>query len=177
MTSLTMRQRQRAHPRQRVHRLDRRRLRQRDRALGDVGGVVADAFEVAADLQRGENLAQVARHRLAQRQQPDRQIVELALELVDLGVAFDDAGGERAVALGDRIDRRGELAFGEPAHLDDHVVEPAQLLVVAFDDVFGWHRDLPLAEAAGDVVFGPLLARIGEDALGLVELDRVRRDT
>ena len=114
-------------------------MRQRDRALGDIGGVIADAFEVAADLERGEDLAQIARHRLAQRQQADRQIVELAFQLVDLGIALDDAGGERAVAFGDRVDRRGELAFGEPAHLDDHVVEPAQLLVIALDDVFGRH--------------------------------------
>ena len=66
-------------------------LGQRDRALGDIGGVVADPFEIAGDLQRGDDLAQVARHRLAQRQQPDRQIVEIALELIDLVVALDDA--------------------------------------------------------------------------------------
>ena len=77
------------------------------------------------DLERGDDLAQIARHRLAQRQEPDRQRLDLALELVDLGVALDDAGGEIAVALGDRLDRGGELALGQAAHLDDDVVEPA----------------------------------------------------
>ena len=127
------------HARQRVDRLDRRRLRQRDRALGDIGGIVADPLEVAADLQRGDDLAQIARHRLAQRQQPDRQIVEIAFELVDLVVAFDHPRRELAVALRHGLDRGGELAFGQPAHLDDHLVEPAQLFVVALDDVFGSH--------------------------------------
>jgi hypothetical protein len=60
--------RQPAHPRDGGERLHRRRLRQRDGPLGDVGGVVADALEVARDLERRHDLAQVARHRLAQRQ-------------------------------------------------------------------------------------------------------------
>ena len=72
---------------------------ERDRALRDIGGVIADALEIAGDLERGNDLAQIARHRLAQRQQAHRQALELALELVDLGVALDDAGGEIAVAL------------------------------------------------------------------------------
>ena len=136
---LDQQQRQMGHARQRVHRPDRRRLRQRDRALGDIGGVIADAFEIAADLQRGNDLAQIARHRLAQRQEADRQIVDVAFELVDLRIAFDDPDGAIAVAFDDNLDRGGQLALRQPAHFDDHVVEALQLLVVALDDVFGSH--------------------------------------
>ena len=93
-----------------------------------------------ADLQRGENLAQIARHRLAQSEKPDREIVELAFELVDLDVAFDNVRGKLAVARHDRLDRRAELAFGEPAHFGDRVVEPAQLFVIPSGNVLGRHR-------------------------------------
>ncbi len=96
-----------------------------------------------AIFRRREDLAQIARHRLAQREEPDREVVEIALQLVDLGIAFDDAGGKLAVALDDRVDRRGELALGEPAHLGDRVAELAQLFVVAFDNVLGRHRSIP----------------------------------
>ena len=54
--------------------------------LGDVGGVVADALEVVGDLERHRDHPQVDRHRLARGEQPDRQLVDLLLELVDLAV-------------------------------------------------------------------------------------------
>ena len=38
--------------------------------------------------------------------------------------------------------KRGELALGQPAHLGDDIAEPAQLLVIALDDVLGFHRSL-----------------------------------
>ena len=41
--------------------------------------------------------------------------------------------------LDDRVDRRRELALCEPPHLGDRVAEPAQLFVVALDNVLGRH--------------------------------------
>jgi hypothetical protein len=35
------------------------------------------------------------------------------LKLVDLGICFDDDGRQLAVAFDNRVDRRGELAFGQ----------------------------------------------------------------
>ena len=116
---------------------------ERDRALGDIRRVVADAFEIAGDLQRGDDLAQIARHRLAQRQQPHRQIVEIAFELIDLVVGLDDLRRQIAVALDDGLDRGGELAFRHPAHLDDDLFQAVEFLVVALDDVFGSHLRVP----------------------------------
>ena len=54
-----------------------------------------------------DDLAQIARHRLPQRQQPDCQTVEVALELVDLKVTFNDLSRKLAVALHDRFDGGG----------------------------------------------------------------------
>ena len=78
-------------------------------------------------------------------------------------VGLDDLRRELAVALDDRLDRGGELAFGQPAHLDDDLVQALEFLVVALDDVLGSHRACPVltdasAEAPGDVVLGLPLA-------------------
>ena len=64
---------------------------------------------------------------------------DLVLELIDAGVRLDHVGREPAVALHHRLDGTRELGLGKTAHLGDRVVEPAQLLVVALDDVFGDH--------------------------------------
>src|SRR5208283_4868491 len=90
--------------------------------------------------QRCKDLAQIARHWLAQSEEPDREVVELALQLVDLGIALDDACGQLTVAPDDCVDRRSELALGEPSHLGDRVAELAQLFVVSLDNVLGRHR-------------------------------------
>src|SRR5204863_9863417 len=136
------------------------------------------------DLQGGDDLAQVARHRLAQRQEADREVVEVAFELIDLFVAFDNARGKLAVAFDDRLDRVGELAFGQTAHLDDHLAEPAQLLVIALDDVLSRHAspqssanpaspNPASAKPAGDVILGAAHRRVGKDTLGLVEFNQL----
>jgi hypothetical protein len=59
------------------------------------------------------------------------------LQLVDLGIAFDDTCSQLAVTLDDRVDRRGELALGEPPHFGDCVSEPAQLFIITLDNVLG----------------------------------------
>ncbi len=136
---LDHREADRAHARQRIDRLHRRRLVEHERALGDIRRVIADTLEIGRDLQRGDDLAKIARQRLAQREEPHDLRLDLMLQLVDLAVGFDHAGREIAVALRHRVDRGRELAFGHAAHLDDRIVEPLQLLVVALDDVFGDH--------------------------------------
>ena len=51
--------------------------------LGDVDGVIADALEVVGDLERRREHAQVARHRLLQREQVDDLLLDLDFEVVD----------------------------------------------------------------------------------------------
>ena len=131
--------RDRAHPRDLEDRPDRRHLRQRDRALGDVGRIVGDPFDVAGDAQRADDAAQVARHRLAQGQHADGLVVDLALDRIDLLVRLDDVRGQLGVALDDRLDRVGDLAFRQAAHAGDHVGQPLQLFVEGLDDVFVRH--------------------------------------
>ena len=56
-------------------------------ALGDVLGEVADALEIVGDVDRGHDLAQILRHRLAAGDHADRLLLDLALRAVDLAVA------------------------------------------------------------------------------------------
>src|SRR5271166_4163367 len=103
-------------------------LGQADAALGGVRGVVADAFQVAGDLQRGDDLAQVVGDRLAQREQADDETLDLALQLVDLGIEFHRAHRGGGVALHHRLGREADLALDDPAHLGEHGAETRQLL-------------------------------------------------
>ena len=69
--------------------LERRLGRQLDGALGDVRGEVADALEVGGDLEGRGDEPQVARRRLVQREQLERQVVDLDVEPVHRVVALD----------------------------------------------------------------------------------------
>src|SRR5690242_10196571 len=104
------------HARQSEDRPDCGCLTEGNRTLGYVGGVITDSLQVASNLQRREDLAQIARYRLPQGQEANRKIVELALQLVDLDIAFDNARGKLGVARHYRLDRGAELAFGKSAH-------------------------------------------------------------
>ena len=80
-----------------------------------------------ASRKRADDLAQVDRHRLAPRDGEDRLLLDLALQRVDLGVGRGDALRQRAVALGQRVDRIGDLLLGQAAHLGDHAGEILQV--------------------------------------------------
>ena len=53
-----------------------------------------------------------------------------------VGSSRHDALRQRGVALGERIDRLGDLLFGEPAHLGDHAGEILQVAVEGLRGVF-----------------------------------------
>ena len=120
---------------------------ERDRALGDVGGEIADALEFDADAQRRKHLAQIARDRLAQRQHAHRARVEVAFQRIDLEIALDHVRGDGGVAQQQRVDRAGELGLRQLAHARDRVVELGQFLVETFHDVVGHGSVRP--ESAG----------------------------
>ena len=85
---------------------------------------------------------------MSQRQEPNREIVELALELVDFDIAFDNARGKLGIARHDGLDCRAELVFGKAAHFGDGVVELAKLLVISSGNMLGSHRLTSLLQPA-----------------------------
>ena len=120
-----------------------------DRALGDVGGVVSHAFEIARDLERGGDHPEVDRDRLAQGQNAHHQLVDLPLERVDSLVVRDDARGEAFVEPDQRADRRGKLLLDDSAHFENRIVHTVQFLVVGLDRVLGSHGSVSFRGPCG----------------------------
>ena len=71
---------------------------QLNRAFRDILGVVTHAFKAAGYFDGAEDIAQIARHRLATREDAERPGFDFAVVLVDLGV-FGDNFGSRDAAL------------------------------------------------------------------------------
>ena len=111
---------------------------EREHALGDILGEIADPLEIVGDAQRADDLAQIDRHRLPARDRQDRPLLDLALQRVDLARrrAITRCAQDRCRAR-QRIDRVGDLLFGEAAHLGDHAVELLQIGVEGLGDMFG----------------------------------------
>ena len=134
---------------------------ERDRALGNVGGVVADALDVRRDAQAGEDLAQVARHRSAQRQQ-HHVVADPAFGRVDGLVVGDDPARGAVVAAIDHVQRGFELDHGDVAHLHDLLDQVALLLVVALDDVLvGRGRGHGCCPESNECVLPSMARRLG----------------
>ena len=153
-----------------------------DGALGDVGGIVAHALEVARHLERGGDDPEVHRDRLTQRQDAHRELVDLGLQRVHPLVLGDHAGRELIVAADQRGDGGRALLLDDAAHLQDRVVHAIQLLVIGLDRVLGSHQSSPvlslqprprLAEAPSNIVLRPLIVRIGEYLLSRLELHKL----
>ena len=112
----------------------RRHLAQGDRALGHVGRVIADAFDIGRDAQAGQDLAQVACHRPAQRQ-AHHVVADVLLKLIDGFIVGDDALGSVLVALLDDVHGRLQLRDRHLAHAHDLGHQALLFFVVALDDV------------------------------------------
>ena len=72
------------HLGQQRQRLDLARPVDLGHPLGDVLGIIADALDHARDLERGDDVAKVGRHRRAKRDQLDRAALGLDLERIEL---------------------------------------------------------------------------------------------
>jgi hypothetical protein len=118
---------------------ERRRLGEIPRALGDVHGQIAHALQVGHDLQGGGDEAEVARRRLAQREQAPAGAVDLHLQPVHLGVVRLDPGRQLDVALGDGADARGDGRLHLPPHGEELVAELLQLRLVGLVGVDRGH--------------------------------------
>ena len=124
-------------PRRPLHRL---RLVDLDGAVPDVLDVVAEAFEIGGDAHRCNHESQVARHRLAPRQQPDRVRPDLALHRVDASVGFGDLPRQVGVAVRERSNGAFDPAVHQRSHLLDHGRQVRELVRERLDDVPGRHE-------------------------------------
>ena len=61
---------------------------ERDHALGDVLGEIADALQIVGEPQRADDFAQIDRHRLAAGDGQHRLFLDLALQRVDIGIGL-----------------------------------------------------------------------------------------
>ena len=116
------------------------------RGLRDVHGVIAHALEIARDLDRADDEAKVARHRLLQREERDGEPLDLDLERVDLGVALDDGVGLAGVAVQQRIHGQIDERFGALGHVEQPLLELIELFVEVSKSsaVCGAHPNLPV---------------------------------
>ena len=94
--------------------LDRRMLQVAGGRLGDVHGQVAHALEVAVDLDRRHDGAQVGRHRLLERQQLEAAVVDLDVELIDVAVAGQHLLEQAEVALDQAADGQRRRSSARP---------------------------------------------------------------
>ena len=120
----------------------------RDDALADVLGEVADALEVAGDAQHGDERPQVERHRLAQRNRRHSLFFDLPQHAVDGFIERDDAARQGDVVARQRVDRIGDLLLRQSAHLGDHLRELAEVAVEDALGVVGHIHDLIAAIGA-----------------------------
>jgi hypothetical protein len=120
--------------------LRRRKLAvERNHALGDVLGQVADAFKIIRKTQGADNFAQIDRHRLAARDGEHRLFFDFALQCIDVRVPRGYALRQRGIALRQGIDRLRDLFLGKTAHLGNHACEILQVRVERLHGVVG-HR-------------------------------------
>ena len=91
--------------------------------------MVAHALEIVRDLHRGGEEPQVAGHRLLRGEEPDHGLFDLELEPVQLAVAGDHALGLLAVALEQRLDRRGERGLRIARHVEERDLELREIVV------------------------------------------------
>ena len=92
---------------------------ERDHALADMLGMIADPLEIVAHAHGADDLAQIDGHRLPPRDGEDRFFLDLVLHRVDRRIGGDHALGKLRVALDQRLGRVGDLPLGKSAHLGD----------------------------------------------------------
>ena len=109
----------------------RRYVRQIQYDLGDVVGLIADAFHVRNHLQGRGDAAQVAGHRLLMQQQPQTQVLDVSLLPVDLPIQRRHLLGQRLIPCGQGLGGQRDHALAQRAHLDQLPMQLGQLLIKA----------------------------------------------
>ena len=115
-------------------------------AARDGLGHVADPLEIVGDVDRGDDGAQVRRHRLAACDHRNGDLVDLALHLIDDLVGFNGLLGEAMVELQQSARGVGHRSFDHAAHLEDQLGEIGEFVLVGGDDVLVGKGHLVLAQ-------------------------------
>ena len=100
------------------------------RPLGDVFGKIADAFEIAGNLQHRHDVAEIVGERLPLGDHDDHLFLQIPLELIDHFVARDGVLRQLRIAALERVHRLYEKLFGIAAHLRDAAIEELELVFV-----------------------------------------------
>ena len=118
------------------------------RRLRDVDRVIADALEVARHLDRGDDEAKVARHRLLQGEQLERGGLDLELHRIELAVGIDHRVGLAGVLTEQRLHRELDERFRLLRHREETTVERRELIVKMAKWCFWAHPNLPVMYAS-----------------------------
>ena len=114
------------------------------RRLRDVDGVIADALEIARDLDRADDEAEIARHRLLECEQLERGRFDLELHRVDLLVARDHGVRLVLILAEQRVDGELDERLRLLGHGEQAPIQRGELVVeVAKRDVRA-HPNLPV---------------------------------
>jgi hypothetical protein len=92
---------------------------ERDDALADVLGVIADPLQVIAYAHGADAFAQIDRHRLAPGNREDAFIFHFALQRVDRWIEPNHALAELDIAIDQGLNRIRDLSLHKAAHLGD----------------------------------------------------------
>ncbi len=117
-----------AHARQIHVRLDTRMAQDAEGALGDVDGLIADAFEVVVDAGHGEDESQIGGHKLMEREQLHDAVVDFNLKLVDGVFFFEDALGEGFIGIEHGVNGLVDGTLCEASHPEQALFELVQIL-------------------------------------------------
>ncbi len=98
--------------------------------VGDVHGQCAHALDVGAHVERADDLSQVARHRLLQRQQFERLFFGHPLLGSDVLMVCDDLFGQGQIRFQQGVRRVLHRVCGQATHLAQSRAERRQLLLV-----------------------------------------------
>jgi hypothetical protein len=113
--------------------LDAGMTKDAQRTLGDVDGLIADAFKVIVDAGNGEDEAQVGGHELVESEELNNSVVDFELKFVDRVFFIKDTLGELFIGIEDGVNRLMNGALGEAAHPKEAFLELVQILFeVAF---------------------------------------------
>jgi hypothetical protein len=89
------------------------------RLVGNLRRLVADPLEVGDDTRNGHHQAKIARRRLPTGNQQGAVLVDADLVGVHFAITFDDLLHGLDVTTAEGVDRRLQLTFDQPPHLQD----------------------------------------------------------
>ena len=139
-------------------------VEQLQRPFADVRRQVADALQLAVDLDHRSDEAQVAGDRLVEREDLAALLLYVDLVLVDERVGRDDATGLGGVALLDGLEGEPEVLFHQGAEPEDLAFRVCPSLSAGVP----WGPRRP-NQPAGDVGVGPFPDRTRDNLMRTVE--------